>query len=473
MLAFATAIGHWLPGGLSFYFDRPPILGWLTFLVMVSVMMAPYTMLFAATYAWLSRRGAPALPLLAAAAWASSEWLRGALFGLPPYYLGNPWGLLGYSQASLAPLIQIADVTGVYGVSFCVLLVNAALAEGWRAWRAGELTPKRAAGLTAAAAPTLAALVYGSAVLARSEEARSHPDAAPVAVVQGHLGLAERWHRYHHARNLKTYLRLSNEILESSGAGLVVWPEAAMTFILEDEPQYQRSLTSLLRHHDAELVSGIPRRGQRDDEYFNSVYLLSPQGERTGRYDKRYLVPFAETLPFESEWVRRQFGRFREYSRGPGKPEPLPTRIGPAGVLVCNETVLSGATRRRVLEGAEFLINPSNDSWSRHPKFTGQWYDVIRFRAIETRRYVVRASTSGPSGIIDPWGRATAATERYERGVTSGWIVPTRQRSIYTRVGDVFTLLCALSVGLGALLSPGMRPGSSRLAALSPPGRDR
>jgi apolipoprotein N-acyltransferase len=98
--------------------------------------------------------------------------------------------------------------------------------------------------------------------------------------------------------------------------------------------------------------------------------------------------------------------------------------------------VLPEAARARVREGAEILVNPSNDSWSRHPKFTGQWFDIVRFRAIETRRYLVRASTSGPSAVIDPWGRVQEKTAIWARGAASGFVLPRRELSLYARIGD-------------------------------------
>ncbi|MBW2294577.1 MAG: apolipoprotein N-acyltransferase, partial [Deltaproteobacteria bacterium] len=277
-----------------------------------------------------------------------------------------------------------------------------------------------------------------------------------VAVVQGHIGLAERWHRHFHGRNLSHYLSLTNDILETSGAKLVVWPEAAMTFFLEQEPQYQATIRSLLRSRDVELISGIPRRGEQADQYFNSVYLLSPEVEVKGRYDKEYLLPFAEYIPLaKSTLLKSLFGRFREFSRGTSG-DPLETRAGMAGIMICNEAVLPSVARSRVLDGATFLVNPSNDSWSRHPNFTGQWFDIVRFRAIEQRRYLVRASTSGPSGIIDPWGRPSTTTERFARGATAGRIVARSELSIYARVGDLFSLLCLIGLLAGLYASRGL-----------------
>ena len=186
------------------------------------------------------------------------------------------------------------------------------------------------------------------------------------------------------------------------------------------------------------------------------MYLLSEDAEVLSRYDKIDLLPFAEYLPFgHLPLLEAFFGRFREFARG-GPSGLLLTRAGAAGVLVCNEAVLPEAARARAREGAVFLVNPSNDSWSRHPMFTGQWFDIVRFRAIEQRRYLVRASTSGPSAIIDPWGRVLTQTKRYARDATAARIEPRHELSFYGRVGDLFSLLCTAAVSF-ALVAPAMR----------------
>lgn len=477
-LAFSVAVGHWLPGGMSLYFDQPLGFGWLCFFAMVGVMVAPFVMAFAASHVLLARRHRQWLPPLVAAAWVAAEWGRGALFTGTGRFIGNPWALLGYSQASQATLVQIASLTGVYGVSFVLMVVNATVAQLAVDLARGRFGLREAAFASGrAAAPALAALAFGWSVLSPLPDAGPRPaDATTVAVVQGHIGLAERWHRYFHGRNLETYLRLSNDVLGSSGAEIVVWPEAAMTFVLDDQPEYRSAIASLLEARDAQLISGIPRRIPADgagesgqaERYYNSVFLFSRDGDVLGHYDKRYLLPFAEYLPFgRLPAGEALFGRFRAFSRGDGEGL-LPTRAGPAGVLVCNEAVLPEAARARAREGAVFLVNPSNDSWSRHPMFTAQWFDIVRFRAIEQRRYLVRASTSGPSAIIDPWGRVLSSTQRFARDATAAPIEPRHELSVYGRVGDLFSMLCAASVVVGLVAASSSRSASRGTQSTGP-----
>jgi apolipoprotein N-acyltransferase len=462
-LAGCWAVADWVPASISLYFDQSKTFGVVFFLLVVSVMVAPYYMAFAAIYAALARRFRTALPWLAAAAWTAAEWARSALFTATPVFSSNPWALLGYSQAGIEELRQLAAVTGVYGLSFILVLVNATLADlAVDAWQRRRLDPAWAAlRLASAALPALAGLLYGLAALrgAAAEDLRP-ADVSRVAVVQGHLGLAERWHRHFHGRNLTKYLELTHEALQAGGVELVVWPEAAMTFFLEDEPSYRQALARVLGPAGVELVAGIPRRGDDGTGYYNSVYLLSEQAELRARYDKQHLLPWAEYIPLATfEAVRGRFERFRAFDRG-GPAALLPTRAGPAGVLLCNEAALPEVARERVRAGAVYLLNPANDSWSRDPRFSAQWFDIISLRATEQRRYMVRASTAGPSVILDPWGRVQVRTERLERGWAVGRIRPRSDLSVYARVGDLFAALCAAALPAAFVL--GRRPERRR-----------
>jgi apolipoprotein N-acyltransferase len=230
---------------------------------------------------------------------------------------------------------------------------------------------------------------------------------------------------------------------------VVFWPEAALTFFLEQEPLYAQAIGRVLAAKDLELVVGGPANAEGEaDRYFNSVFLLDPRGTVRGRYDKQYLVPFSEFFPLSNlDFLRRRFERVRSFAFGRADAQLLATRAGRVGVLTCNEAMLPEVARARVLAGAEILASPSNDSWIRSEKWAELMFDMVALRAVETGRYLVRASTSGPSAIIDPHGRVLARTEPCARDVALG---PVRARSattLYVRVGDAFGFGCALVVG--------------------------
>jgi len=382
-----------------------------------------------------------ALPLLAAAAWVLAELGRGRLFTGTPIFIGNPWGLLGYSQVGFAPVMQIASLTGIYGVSFALAASNAAWADLWCARRTLRRRPGAAvARVGLGLLPGALALGFGLVALDRAEE-----PTAPmrVAVVQGDLDLGSRWKPELYGRNLDVYLELTRAAIAHSGPDIVFWPEAAMTFFVDREPAYRRELGRTLALGDVELVAGAPRAEGRGPEarFFNSTYVFGSDGEIRGRYDKQYLLPFSEYFPFRIDFLRRKFGRARQFTRGAPRP-PLETRAGAAGIAVCNEAMLPEVVSQRVTAGAAYLVNPSNDSWLADAQYSEMQFDVVSVRAIEQRRYLVRASTSGPSAVIDPWGRVQVRSEPLTRSVLTGEVRPRTDRTLYHRVGDAFAFGC-------------------------------
>ncbi|MCC6765154.1 MAG: apolipoprotein N-acyltransferase [Deltaproteobacteria bacterium] len=446
-LVSGWSVGTWMAPAVASYFDQPLLVGVAIFLVVTVGMATPYYAAFALAYGPLARLGA-ATPLLAGAAWAAAELARGRLLNGALGYVGNsPWATLGYSQAGLLPVVQIAAVAGVYGVSFLVATANAALAElvaerGERRSRRGAL----AAGAVVAGAVAWGALAVGSVP----------PDAAstPIAIVQGNLGAAVRWSAEGPARTLEAYQHLTRELLAADAPAIVFWPEAALTSFIEHEDTHRRALVALLAGRDVELVFGAPRAGTPagGPPYANSVYRIGPDGALDARYDKEWLLPFMEYLPLRFDFARRHFGRVREFTPGAPTP-PLPTRAGAAGLLVCNEAFLPHVAAARVAAGATYLASPSNDSWVPNAGFAWQQFDIAAMRAVEQRRFLVRVSDSGPSGVVDPWGRVVAHTDARARATLRATIVPTTAPSLYARAGDAFGVACALVALLGCALA--------------------
>jgi apolipoprotein N-acyltransferase len=359
---------------------------------------------------------------------------------------GNPWGLIGYSQAGVLPVIQIADVTGVYGVGFVLVASNAALAELWCAWRAGTVLGPSLRGLVVAVTAIVLVIAYGGVRLSDSARGVS---GAPVTVglVQGNLDLGAQWREELYGRNLDVYMRLTASLLRESRPAVVFWPENALSFFLADEHLYRTAIGRVLSPSGAQLVTGGPRIDGTDDRrYFNSVHLLSPDGGIVAWYDKQKLVPFAEYFPFaQLDVLRRRFGRIREFTPGAAEPlQLLPTAAGPAGVTICNEAMFPDVAAARVRAGAVYLVDPANDTWL-SPKFSAQQFEIVTFRTIELRRYLVRASTSGPSAIVDPHGRVTLRTETFTRTAVAGSIWPVTTLTPYCRVGDLFAILCTVA----------------------------
>lgn len=454
----------WLAPAVANYYQQPLALGGILFVGIWVVAIGPYVTAFTLCYRGLARRPSVWLPLLAGAAWAAAEAGRVRLL------IGEPFGLFGYSQVDLTPLMQVADITGVYGISFILIAVNVAFGEiclaHWARYDRTDvvchvLTPKQAWKALGIVAVTLAGFV-GYGVMRMHTFAEVQP-ATRVAVVQGNLDLGSQWRQEFYGRNLEEHMRLTLQTLREYRPQLVFWPESAMTFFLDEEPSYRAALGYLLSPTHTQLVAGGPREvGHPDVHYYNSGFLIGPDGAILAVYDKQQLLPFAEYFPLGGiNLLRRQFGRVREFTPG-GPAQLLPTVAGPAGVVICNEVMFGEIVSGRVRAGASFLVTLSNDAWLGDRMFAEQALDMARTRALEQRRYLVRASMSGPSAIVDPVGRALQKTEPESRATVNGSIQPLHGVTIYGRYGDVFGLLCTL-VPLGLLLVERIRASSSPL----------
>jgi apolipoprotein N-acyltransferase len=443
------SVGTWFSRAISSYYEQSTSFGVAFFFFMAITMIAPYYMAFGAAYQRAGRRFRFWLPMVAAAAWVAADLGRGRLLTGTPFFIGNPWAQIGYSQVGWDPIIQVASVTGVYGITFAIAAVNAGIAElCWSTLRGDGTWRTAAAGLGLALMPALGIVVFGYTSL-RTAPPLEPDGGTKVAIVQGNLPSNSRWRADHYGRNLGTYLRSTLEITRDPDVRVVVWPESAMTFFLADEPLYLGSITRILQSADVELIAGGPFADPgREERYLNSVFLLRPTGEIAGRYDKQYLVPFSEYFPFASiEFLRRRFEQVRVFTHGSSTP-PLASRSGLAGVLTCNESMLPEVASRRVAEGATFLLNPSNDTWLDDDQFSELLFAITSLRAVEQRRYLVRASTSGPSGIIDPWGRTLRKSERGVQATIVGRIETRSERTPYSRLGDGFAMACVLAAGV-------------------------
>jgi apolipoprotein N-acyltransferase len=462
-LAGSWLVVTWLPRGVAVYYGQPLVLGIALMVGVWALTVAPWVLLFTACYRALARRTVRALPLLVGAAWAANELARGRLL------IGDPFGLLGYSQADVLPLVQIADVTGVYGVGAVIAAVNAGLAELWLARHDRQARRERLIGLGLAVVALAVMAGYGELRLRAAAGATEEAVAAvPVAAVQANLDLGTQWREEFYGRNLDAYLRLTLGALATKQVALVVWPESALTFFLDGDRAYRAAIVRVLGASGVQLLTGGPHAEDLlHPRYFNSAFLLAADGTLIARYDKQRLLPFAEYFPFASNGLlRRRFGRVREFTAG-GDAHLLPTVAGTAGVVICNEVMYPEVVGARVRAGATYLVNLTNDSWLGDPKYAAQAYDISRLRAVEQRRYLVRASTSGPSAVVDPSGRVVAEAPIGERAAITGAIRPRTEVTPYGRWGDAFGIGCVLLV-LGVVLSPVPARALRRGAAEAP-----
>lgn len=433
--AYFGGVAPWLVGAVQAYFTTSWLMG-LAFFFATGV-------LYIATYVGLACVGAR--PLLLDGRWS-------ALVGVPALWVahelaqtrvltGLPWGLLSMSQWSVPALVQIADVTGAYGVTFLIALVNVALFLAARDFRV--LGSHRALAPLAVALAVVGSVgLYGRTRLATIG---AEADAAPphtVALVQGNAPLVTTWQRAASDRALFLYGDLTRRAL-AERPDLVVWPEYALPLYPEGDPRILPQLTTLAAKTGAGIVFGAPRiLGDAGREHYrNAAYHLAPDGALAA-YDKRHLVPFAEYQPMTLGPAVAAAGE-RTFSAG-GAATPFATASGRLGMLICYEVIYPGLVNDLVRAGAEVLVNVSNDGWLDLAGLGAaeQHLAIAAFRAIETRRYLARAASTGISGFIDPTGRPFALLASRTRAITTGAVVPRDDLTLYVRCGDAFAFTC-------------------------------
>jgi len=431
------SVAWWVAPAIAFYYQQPWWFGVAFCAVGCMILWGSHYALFAALASWLHPQLAPAWrPPALAAVWVACELLRARLV------TGEPWMLLGYALADQARLIQAADLGGVYLLSFVVFLVNAAVAEVVDR-RAGTRAAVRMLATTAAAVGALAS--YGGWRLATTPTGDA---TVPVRVVQGNNEVRTQWRREFYGDGLEQYLALSRR--SSTGrARLLVWPESAVTFFLEEEPAYRAHIARMLAGLDATLLVGGPARRPDAGEAasFNSAFVMDGAGVVQGRYDKRRLLPFAEYFPLRFlAFLRRHFDAVRDFTPG-GGALLLPTPVGQAAVVICFEAIFPELVAERMRAGADILVNLSNDVWLAGAG-PAQHLQMVVLRAVENRVWVVRATTTGVSAAIDPLGRVRVRTEpgvaaAFDQNVSAMAIV-----TPYRRFGDWFAFGCLAFTGV-------------------------
>jgi apolipoprotein N-acyltransferase len=387
-LTAGACLAPWLPGTLSSFFELGHGAALASALGVYLLCGFPYAGL-GAGIAWWSRRG-PVPPLVVAAAFAACEWLR--LDGPIP----TPWALLAYTQAPSLRLVQSADLVGALGLGALIAALN-----GCVAWAivARDTRPRRVAQVLALPAAALAAAwIYGGVRLAQPF---GDGDEIRVALVQGAVTPEWRFEAEHREENLARHLALTSE-LAPARPQLVLWPELSVEFAVGSDPTLWRRVEDASRALGAELLVGAPYPRTRAlvVEPTNAALLLR-DGRIVDRHEKVALMPFSEMRPAALPIGRDLFR--------PGQAlRPLASRVGALGVLLCSEVLLPQLAGRLAAGGAELLVNPSNDDWFANEAASRHQVAATVFRAVETRRYVLRPSTRGPSSVVDPHGRVLA-----------------------------------------------------------------
>ena len=388
-------------------------------------------------------------PLLLPAAWVVLEYLRSHLF------TGFGWNLLAHTQWNWIPIIQIASVTGVWGVSFLIVFVNGALCCFLRKrWK-----PLGAAGF-------LLAAVWSYGVI--FEPVTSMEEKVRVAALQGNVPQAQKWDEAFQEATWKRYEELVAKAVKLE-PDLIVWPETSVPGYWED-PAVKERLAEIARSAGVEMLVGLPTEDPESGLPYNSAVLLSRDAEGKARYSKIHLVPFGEFMPLKPvfDWLKRfypiaDFAPGREWTVFSNRTGDV---VRPFSVLICFEDLFPEMARRFTREGAGWLLVITNDAWFGRSAASLQHLQASVFRAVENRVWVVRAANTGWTGFVDPQGRRLpppAQVPRFRPGVAEAELkISPWPPSFYTRWGDWFPILCLGLTGLALIMKS--LDGNSRSA---------
>ena len=425
---------YWIIVAVHTYGNVPLILSGSILLLLVA-----YLSLFIGAFTFLTRflqiRSGLRTILFPSALWVLFEYLRSFLL------TGFPWANLGYSQYLNLPFIQMADITGPYGPSFVILLVNATLFGVFRQWP--KRFPFKEVIMTVIV--LLGSLTYGYLKMEAVGRTMTQQPPLKIGLVQGNIDQSIKWDGSFQKETLQIYEKLSFKVAEGK-PDLIIWPETATPFFFQDAKEYQPLILNIPKKTHAFLLFGTPsykiQKGKVN--HYNSAYLASPSGELAGKYDKIHLVPFGEYVPmhdllFFIGSLGEGIGDFES-----GKEIfnfALPQ--GKFGVLICFEIIFPDLCRRFVKQGANFLVTLTNDAWFGRTSAPYQHFSMAAFRAVENRVFLARAANTGITGFIDPRGRILQRGRIFTEEAMSGTVRLLSQKTFYTLYGDVFAWTCS------------------------------
>jgi len=439
---------YWLVGTLTTFGDLARPLAVIAALLLVSY-LSLFPAVFALAVARLARMWGPGAAMMAVPAWVATE------LGRQYVWDGFPWALLGYSQVTVLPIAQLASITGVYGLSGLLALTAAAAAylviePGSRRWAVSAAT----IALVAACA------VWGQARLTRSALS-SAGDPVRVAVLQGNIAQDDKWNPALADAITARYLSMTRTAL-ADGATFIMWPESATPFFFEKDLLRGGAIRRLASEGNATLLIGSdqiepvraePGRTRPTERWYNAAFLVQPDGRIGAVYRKMQLVPFGEYVPAKRLlfFVGTIVEAASDFAAGE-EAVLLPIGTHKASTAICYEVVFPSLMRRFVVNGSELLTTITNDAWYGSSSAPYQHWEQASLRAIEGGRYLARAANTGISGFVDPYGRVLRQSALFEQALLVADLRFIRERTIYSRTGDLVAWL-SLAITLAALLA--------------------
>jgi apolipoprotein N-acyltransferase len=419
-------------GGLS------PFLSFLVFLTLI-LFLALFWAFFSLCVSLIRHKYPQLIYLLIPFIWVAFEYL------ITHVLTGFPWGLLGHSQVPNTWFIQTAAVTGVYGVSFLLVFLQS--------FFLASLSFKKKGPFFSALALILAVHLAGFLSM---KDIPEDGTSFTASVIQGNVSSDIYWDRIEESeirRIFEEHIQLSRQAV-SQGAELIIWPEFSVTLCFSCPYGYyldfKDGLFDFVRETNTTLVLGTNEQtlGPEETQYHNTALTLHPDLSMS-QYYKMHLVPFGEYTPYKKvfSFIKKMTHAIGDIT--PGKSHRLHEYSGLSfGSPICYEIIFPDLVRRFTKKGAHFLVTITNDGWYGTSAAPYQHFAMAVFRAVENRRFLLRAATTGISGIVDPYGRVISQTEMETQTLRTKKIKPFHKTTIYARFGDVLSFL---SLTLGAV----------------------
>ncbi len=429
-------------------------------LILLSLYMSLYTAFFAMGAAVMQQR-LFAFIWLAPTAWVALDFIRGTVFS------GFPWQDVGYSLYRIPLLIQVADLVGHHGITYLIILINCLFFavikivsrlsdDNVNHGQTRDAQWKTSLSLGIGLLFVLITAYYNFSRYQEVEYLVNQSQSIPVVVVQGNIPQDQKWTPEMQEETLKIYTDLSISALSTmtkeNASPILIWPETAIPLYLHEDGRIPIIIESMTQDEGVFLLTGAPyieessaSGSSEAQRHYNSAVLISDNGKIIDRYDKQHLVPFGEYIPFRSILpsvapVVESMGDFNAGS----KRGPLSCQNVKLGILICFESIFPDLSRNWAAEGANLLVNITNDAWFGRSSAPWQHLSMAVFRAVETRKSMARAANTGVSGFVDPLGRLLSVSSLFESDYLMAKIPLLGSSTTFVRYGHYFPSMCLI-----------------------------
>lgn len=384
-------------------------------------------------------------PLVFAAAWAVLEYAQSLT------WMGVPWARLALSQTAFPASIQTASLFGSLFISLIIALVNGLFAVSVKYFVSEGNKPQTALRFAALAlAVVLLNLGYGFTAIGLHDE--TNRGGVNVTVVQGNIASGDKWADNSNMNSIMVYEELTLKADTEEHADIVVWPETVLTTYAKDSPMYRNRLVKLAKDTGSVIFVGALDETENSEgvsHEYNAVIAFFPDGKiEEGSYKKQHLVPFGEYMPMRSVLetllpFMTELNMLEDDLSAGTDSAILDTAYGKVGRLICFDSIYPDLARQSVCDGAEYILLSTNDSWYRDSASAYQHNAHAVLRAVENRRYIARAASTGISTVITSEGKISEELAPLTQGYITASVFRTTERTLYSYVGDIIVIPCA------------------------------